>query len=429
MIKQETIRVSSRLNKYVIAMISLFLFTHCSTLSRFPEPFNISTYPAFEVVDQEGIYVVEASCPDGTQLLGGGYSMPDGDNTMRIGVTASYPSSSNKWRVIFEIFDNENLDDFERYILGASAHCLTTDDFPVNTTVVSSSGGQGQGTAPFSIETSCPAESVLTGGGFQTDISGPNFATFNANIFASAPTMGENGQANGWQVALSYMPQDNIPETSVYAICARQNLTAGPLVVNELDVTSLPTGWGWSEVEATCPQNMFTTGGGYSIMGDLLIPRQVSMSNAQDEYEDWKNIAAFGYQAPNYDFRPCDPQQNPDCAKTAALAACVVIPDIRRVSVEIIEPDNGQGFVPFEDTNETIPITFEVEARDENGDPLTGEALEWFRDGTLFGTGETVTARMPAPRDRQITIVIRVVATGLSSEASDQINISSGMIQ
>lgn len=398
-------------------------------MSRFPEPFNIATHPAFEVIDGPGSYVVEASCPDGTQLLGGGYSMPEGDSSLQIGVTASFPSSPNTWRVIFENPDNGNADEVKRDILSATAYCLSTDNFPINATIVSSSGGQSQGATPFSIETTCPAGSVLTGGGFRTEISGANFSTFNANIFASAPTMDDNGQADGWQVALAYMPQDNVPETSVYALCAQQNLTAGPLVVNELDITSLPTGWGWSEAEATCPDNMFTTGGGYSIMGDLLIPRQVSTSNTKNEYLSWNNIAAFGYQAPNYDFRPCDPQQNPDCAKTAALAACIVVPNIPHVVVEIIEPDNGQYFAPVDNTSETDSITFIAEAKDENGDPITGESLKWFRDGTLFGTGETVTSTMPAPRGSQITIQIRVVATGLTVENSDQINISTGIIE
>lgn len=427
--KQEPCLYKSYLKVIPVVTVSLILFFSCSSSSRFPEPFNINTFPAFEVIDGPGTYVVEASCPSGTQLLGGGYSMPDGDNTMPVGVIASYPSSLNNWRVIFEIPDNQNIDNFDRYIFGASAHCLTTDDFSVNTTIVTSSGGgQGQGPALFSLETTCPAESVLTGGGFLTGVSGEGFATFNANLFASAPTMDVNEQANGWQVALSYMHQDVVPETSVYAICAQQNLTAGPLVLNELNLGTLPTAWGWSEVEATCPQNTFTTGGGYSIMGDLLIPRQVSMSNPQDQFENWKIIADFGYQTPNYDFRPCNPQVNPDCAKTIAMAACIVIPNIPHIQVEIIEPEDGEAYLPAGNTELTEPITFTAEAIDENGDPLTGQSIKWFRDGIEFGTGESVTTTMPAPQGSQITITIKVVATSGALEGSDTIKISTGII-
>jgi hypothetical protein len=410
----------------------LVIFTGCNfdgcTTDRFPPPFYISNNPVFEVVKGPGQFILDATCPTGQQLLGGGYYMPDGDNMLQIGVTASYPLNTDTWRVIFENPDNGRANLIEGYILSATAYCLATDDYPINSIIISEITQNQSSTSPFSIEAACPTNTVLTGGGFQTGISSPSFSLFNSNLFVSAPTMDSNGQANGWQVALSYLPQDIIPETTVYALCAQENLIAGPLVVESLDLTTLPTAWGWSEVSATCPDNMFTTGGGYSIIGDLLIPRQVSTSNVQSQYSTWRNIAAFGYQTPNYDFRPCDPSINPNCAQTAALAACIEIPDIPFVQVKIIQPDDAQSFPPQGGSSETAPITFVAEATDESGEPLTGGSLQWFRDDMPIGTGDTITTTLPAPQGSVISFQIKVTATGESTSASDQITVFTGII-
>ena len=411
-----------------VLLISSVLLGACDRESRFPHPFYITSHPTFEVVNGPGRYVLESTCPSGRQLLGGGYYMPDGDNTLQIGVTANYPSAESTWRVVFENPDNGRANHVAGYILSATAYCLATPDYPIDTSIVMAQGGQEPGTTPFSIEAACPTGSVLTGGGFRTGVSGPSFATFNSNLFVSAPTMDSSGRADGWQVALAYLPQDTVPETTVYALCARQNLVAGPLVVDTLDLTTLPTGWGWSQTSASCPPNMFTTGGGYSIIGDLLIPRQVSSSGAQGQFSIWRNMAVFGFQTPNYDFRPCDPSANPDCAKSSAFAACIEVPNIPFVTVEILQPQDGQTFGPEGDTTETAPITFVAEAADENGSPLTGGSLQWFQDGIPFGTGESVTVTLPASQGSVHAIRIRVTATGATTSRSDEIEVFTGVI-
>ncbi len=415
-----------------LAALATFVALSACVDSRFPEPFYISAHPAIDVIDGPGRYVLNAQCPSGQQLLGGAYYQPDGDAMLQLGVTADYPSSTSTWTVIFENPDNGRAHLLDGTVLTASAYCLATPDYPINSTIVSSNQSTSTESSFFRIEALdayCPTGAVVTGGGFTTGVSGENSNSFNANLFVSAPTMGPSEKADGWQVALSYLPQDVIPTTTVYVLCAQQNLVAGPMVVEALDLTTLSSGWGWSESSATCPRNTFTTGGGYSLIGDLLIPHQVSSVGARSQYSTWKNLAAFGFQSSSSSFRPCDPSVNPDCAKSAALAACVEIPNIPFVHVEIVEPGDGDSFgpVPPNDSS-TAPITFVANASAEDGTPLTGSALQWFQDDIPFGSGESFTATLPAGRDKIDFIKIRVTATGATTSASDEITISVGII-
>jgi hypothetical protein len=403
--------------------------TGCDRESRFPEPFYITSHPTIEVVTGPGRYVLDAQCPSGRQLLGGGYFITEGDYSFQVGLLANYPSNTNTWTAIFEVPNSGSSNRVEGHILVSTAYCLSTPDYPLNSTIVTAQGGQSQGQMPFNIKAECPAGSVLTGGGYSTGKSSPSFATFNSNVIASLPVLGEYGAASGWQVGLVYpLPQENPPITTVYALCAQQNLSAGPVVSDILDLTTLPFAYGSADTQTTCPRGAFTTGGGYSLVGDYLIPHQVSSSVAQREYSTWINSGIFGYQTPNYEFRPCDPVVNPDCAKTAAFAACVQVPDIPYVKVKILTPEDSQSFGPFGNTNQTVPINFTAEATDENGNPLTGSALQWFQNGVPFGSGESLLAPLSTSPDAVTFVKIKVTAAGISTVASDEVKISVGRI-
>lgn len=401
----------------------------CDRKSRFEKPFYITTNSEVAIVDGPGRYELNARCKSGQQLLGGGYHMPAWETSMEPGVTANYPPAADTWRVVFEVTDSQFSNQVDGNPLVAAAYCLTTSDYPLSLTIVSESTSPPANATEVSIDVKCPAGSVLTGGGYRTGISGPNFGTYNSNLFVSAPTIATNGIADGWQIAAHYFPQETPPESTVYALCAGQNLVAGPAVVEALDYTTLPYAWGWATSSAECPRDMFTTGGGYSLIGDLWIPRQASSVSAKGEFIGWSNDVAFGYQTTNYDFRPCDPSVNPDCAKTAAFAACIEIPDIPFVSVQILQPDEGQSFGSVApDHTSTEPITFVAEAFDEDGNELGGSALQWTLNGYPMGTGDTVTFVVPTSPGSVIPATVRVTATGQSTSTYDQITVSVGTI-
>lgn len=77
------------------------------------------------------------------------------------------------------------------------------------------------------------------------------------------------------------------------------------------------------------------------------------------------------------------------------------------VSIAVTEPPSASIEAPADGatTWEGNEITFEATAADAEGEPLTGEALEWRsdRDGSL-GTGETVTHDDLSPGDHEITL-------------------------
>lgn len=418
--------------RYVLATIFCVLFlSACGSESRFEKPFYITTHTDISVVDGPGRYQLTASCKSDEQMLGGGYYMPAELSAMAIAATASYPSADDTWSVIFEVADVPIANQLEGNPLIGSVYCLTTQDYPIGAVVVSETISPAASAEEISVAISCPANSVLTGGGFRTGVSGPDFGLHNADLFASAPTMASNGTADGWQVAAYYFPQDNPQPTTAYAVCATENLVAGPLIIDDLDHTTLPYAWGAASPSAECPRDMFTTAGGYGLIGDMWIPRQASSSGSRSQFLVWQNEVVFGYQTTNYpDFRPCDPSANPNCATTSAFAACVEIPNIPFVSVKILQPNHDQSFGGVSpDNTSTAPITFVAEGFDEDGDPLTGTSLQWTINGLPIGSGESITTAIPTTPDSVSQVWVRVTATGDSTSTYDQVRLSLGTIE
>jgi len=414
----------------LVAIVCSSLLSGCDRESRFERPFYITSHTDTSVVEGPGRYRLTARCRSDEQMLGGGYYMPASLSSMNIGATASYPSANDTWTVIFEVADSLAANQLEGSVLIGSVYCLTTQDYPIDSVVVSETTSPAANAEELTVTVSCPDNSVLTGGGFRTGISGTDFGIHNADLFVSAPTMASNGTASGWQVAAHYFPQDNPQPTTAYAVCATENLIAGPLVVDDLDYTTLPYAWGLASPSAECPRDMFTTAGGYSLIGDMLIPRQASSSTARSQFLIWQNEIVFGYQTTDYDFRPCDPSVNPNCARTSAFAACVEIPDIPFVSVKILQPDHDQSFDGVSpDNTSTAPITFVAEGFDEGGNALTGAWLQWSINGVPVGTGESITTALPTTPDSVSQVWVRVTATGNSTSTYDQIRLLVGTIE
>jgi len=423
-------RTSAHIGKWWLAA-TLSISVSCGQ-SRFPEPFWITTRSdSARIVRPGQVITLNAQCRSGEQLLGGGYAMLDDNVAVITGILASYPSSDTTWTVTAEVLDRAGSNRALGNALLAFAYCFTTPRYPLDLVTVRT---ESQGTGvPFSTwGATCPAGSVLVGGGYQTGSNG-EAGFFNENVMASAPDVDRvTHKAIGWKVSLAYVLGEAIPRTTVFARCAQRGLQAAEAVIAELDATRLGYAFGWTEWEARCPFNTFTTAGGYSLQGDALIPHTVAFSSSQDDYLVWRYRAQFGYQTTRYNFRPCDPTLNPHCELLGAIAACTMIPNIPFVKVKITAPTNGESFGPVSIDSSgnglTAPILFTGEAFDEAGAPLTGDALHWYRDGIPLGSGTSVQAQLPASINGVSRVQIRLDAIGRTTLGSDQITLLIGSV-
>jgi hypothetical protein len=197
-----------------------------------------------------------ATCPAGEQLLGGGYTALISQGDM-VSVTDDYPSSANTWTVKAATGTQVSGE------LLAVAYCFTTPNVQLSLLTVP----QQTTSSPISIflatatgMASCPAGSVLTGGGFR--VQGLPQGDFNHNSYISAEGPAPSGasQPSGWQTTLNY-PVGIAPTATVLALCARNYLAPGTTINQTF--TALNTVKG----TVACAANAFTSGGGYSLAG------------------------------------------------------------------------------------------------------------------------------------------------------------------
>jgi hypothetical protein len=412
------------------AVILLSLIAPGCHKTRFPEPFYIVTRGVSQVVDSAGRVTMDAKCQDGEQLLGGAYLLPD-NGVVRLTLLASYPVASDTWRVIVNRSDQPSAHSGYSDVVAAFAYCFTAPNYDLGLETVTAQN-EGAGTPFFDIKANCPAGSTLTGGGYLTDTTGDSSALFNANVMGSSPMIDGDLNATGWQVGLAYVVNEMVPRTTVYARCSSRGLGHAKVVVAPLDLTKLGAAYDYRENEARCPINTFTTAGGYSLVGDALIPHPVFFSSSRDEYAAWRFETMYGYQTTTYKLRPCDPNLNPSCAVISAIAACIPIPDIPFVKVKITSPADKSNFgtetIDAQKNEFTQQITFTATASDEAGQPLGGPAVHWFRGGIEFGTGTSFTTALPSYGTIS-PITIKVTAFGKTTAASDQIQINVGTVK
>jgi hypothetical protein len=181
---------------------------------------------------------VTAACPAGTVVTGGGFSV---SNDVLIYTQAM---NGNGWTAVAK--NNAGVD----RTLRVYAECLTypgagSHQVESNTTV--NAGTHGSATA------SCPAGSVVTGGGFTSSPDGSMW------VYASW----QNG--NGWQAS-----EKNTGGAAklfhVYAVC----LSGTPLASAKTTATgNIPAG-GNAAVQVACPAGKVATGGGWGLSDDEL---------------------------------------------------------------------------------------------------------------------------------------------------------------
>ena len=170
---------------------------------------------------------VSASCQAGEQMIGGGFAA---NNLFEYAasIEASYPSNANTWTVTgtapASYFD-----------LSAEVYCVSAP-VVLGVQIVQGTGGHAV----------CPTGSELLSGGFQT--SQP--------IAASYPI------DNGWSSPSS---------DQVYALCARQHVTAGSVVTLVFSPRSSANGYQPGGAGVSCSAGQFAVGGGFSSQGAVIL--------------------------------------------------------------------------------------------------------------------------------------------------------------
>jgi len=180
-----------------------------------------------------GVHVT-VHCPAGTRLLSGGYAVePSGNGTSP---SESYPPDASTW----EVAVGPSLIDASTTV-SAVADCLQTNA-PVTATIV-----HAQKFTNTSVAVNCPTGTLVTGGGFQTNLTRPI-------VQESQP------HGNGWQYA--FFASSGSTTITAYAICAKAPLTAG--TVQYLTKT-LPVSTNAVNFTLSCPSGQLLTGGGMGV--------------------------------------------------------------------------------------------------------------------------------------------------------------------
>ncbi len=172
---------------------------------------------------------VSVSCQPGEQMIGGGFAA---SNLFEYAayIEASYPSDAATWTVT-------GVAPASYFNLAAEVYCLSA---PVSLGVQIVHAGAPGG------RIACPQGTILLSGGFQD--SSP--------IAASYPV------ENGWSSASS---------DQVYALCAGQHVTAGPVVTSAFTIHSSASGYQPGGGGAGCPAGQFAAGGGFASQGALIL--------------------------------------------------------------------------------------------------------------------------------------------------------------
>jgi hypothetical protein len=248
-----------------------------------------------------GTFTSNASCANGQQLVGGGFTtlpppaVPSAPPPIKnpqavqsVAIIENYPFSSNTWRVTAQAAPLPKTSNSGTLI--AIAYCFVTPNVPLNMFIVPALtvAPPQAPTVPVSLiadataSATCPAGSVLTGGGFSTSPVDPATGIpVNAYVLSEGPTSNSAGQVTTWQMTLEYPNAiSRAPKGFAWALCARSHFSPGTVV------TGTNTGTYTAITGAvSCPPTSFTVGGGYSFQPSSSVPfsqmAQSSFSQAE----------------------------------------------------------------------------------------------------------------------------------------------------
>lgn len=295
------LRIHRPMGKWLIVLIitSVIILGGCPAST--PDSAFIVAMGSTTSITGAGTFTSNASCANGQQLVGGGFttlpppavppSAPPIKNppaVPSVAIIENYPFSGNTWRVTAQAAPLPNTSNSVPLI--AIAYCFVTPNVPLNMFSVPALtvAPPLAPTVPASVKAdatasaTCPAGSVLTGGGFSTSPVDPAVGiSVNAYVLSEGPTSNSAGQVTAWQMTLEYpIPIARAPTGFAWALCARSHFSPGT-VVTGTDTGTLAVITG----AVSCPPSSFTVGGGYSFAQSSSVPfsqmAQSSFSQAE----------------------------------------------------------------------------------------------------------------------------------------------------
>jgi hypothetical protein len=185
---------------------------------------------------------VSASCPAGTQMVGGGFSS-DG----YAAVYSSYPSGPSTWTI--DGYDYSSPTTPVPII--AYATCVQAN-FSLGLTIASSAIIDVHSGTPANVIALCPASSTVLGGGPRSTYRGrPSQFSDVPIAFSSYPNL----DLSSWAAGVA--PGNLGASVRAYAICARSHVSAANIVSGPLTVT------GTDSTSVQCETGQQLTQGGY----------------------------------------------------------------------------------------------------------------------------------------------------------------------
>ncbi len=416
-----------------------------------PKPTQyIVAHLALQLFNQEGPATLTANCGPGEQMMGGGFKidasntfvMPGHVNRWSASNLGNFPSGPSSWSGSYIVTDYKAhkhpsdpdpnvapIDHVDENQLTAfvTVYCLTGTDLPLGITQVSGANSSG-GAGYFSSFATCPPNSVVTGGGFQMNPTGPDLTLLSTN-----PTVGADSIANGWGARAW-----GIGDLTAYALCAQSNLQAIAAPVAVTDQTNALLGAAAEhDLTGTCPDNGVTTGGGFNIVGwgytDTVVPPGSGFFDSLGSVglNSWTARVMASFQTTQYTMEPCF--QNTDCVDTGVVLACFKMPDIPRIYVSIVQPKNGTHYdiAAVTGTRDwTDEIVLAAVATDEQGNVIPDAAISWdYLTGGSghIGDGRVLKGRMETGQSI-VDLTIRATATWHGLSAFDNVTISTGTV-
>jgi hypothetical protein len=194
-----------------------------------------------------GAVSVTAYCPLGTAMLSGGYVLGGGDNAASTQILEDRPDTSSSWTVVAE-----NAAVGGPYTLTTYADCLNSKTPPVTQIVKTPFSPPADGNF-HEASAACPGGTVVTGGGFASEIGADASLPING--------VGTAWSANAWDTQIG-MTQDQTQTPAVYAVCVS---STSSFVAGSISTTSQPITTTSGDLSLSCPAGQLLVGGGFAL--------------------------------------------------------------------------------------------------------------------------------------------------------------------
>jgi hypothetical protein len=384
---------------------------------------------------------ITANCLSSEVLMSGGYEVSAFGQQVGVDVIGTYPSG-NGWSVHFfgpTKFGKKapKVDPFIEQV-AAYAYCLDPgeEDIPIKTISINNAEVPAQGASPPALgayapntqamNVVCAPHAVLVGAGY--DVEPPPSASEallqnNGSIASFVPYM-PDGRVDGWHIGISAIGPP-LP-TTLYARCASAVIKASPPSLQVENFQGSAPAISLVHLRIICANRAYAIAGGYTYQGDPLVPHPEfgnrSALSDGGPLENWYVDSIFAYQTPQY--LTNDPERL--CANTPSFCvnppyavACVQIPPIPRLTVQITSPPNGYTF-PASTSGTRVALTAIV--HDEHGAVVPNANLRWTVSGQPApAAGSPSYTTLPYGGKFTIGVVARTSPLRLRRVATDSI--------